>query len=116
MSSANAHTLPTLAQILATCEYLQLSEKNRIICKLTGHEMPARADIVHKFINGEKFKKALEWYSYDFSHYFPYIIENDKENGKKKLFCTLTKQVLNRIPAEVAKHTNGKRFKRRVSP
>lgn len=104
--------IPTLAQSLASCQHLELSEKNRIVCKLTGHEMPARADVVHKYITGDKFKKALEWYSHDFSQYLPYIIEYNKEKGKNKLFCTLTKQVLNRIPAEIAKHTNGKRFKR----
>ena len=103
-------TIPTLAQILADCKHLKLTEGNKIICSLTSHEMPARADVVYKYVNGEKFKKALEWYSCDFSQYLPYIVEHNE--GKNKLFCTLTKQILNRIPREVEKHVNGKRFKR----
>lgn len=72
--------------------------------------MPARADIVFGHVQGNKYKKALDWYSHDFSQYKPYIIENERNN--KQLFCQVTKTVLNKIPAEVLKHMNGKKFLR----
>lgn len=72
--------------------------------------MPARADIVFAHLSGKKFKKELEWYSYNFDEFLPFIVPH-KEN-KKLLVCTLTSEKLNRIPEQVKKHMNGKRFLR----
>ena len=72
--------------------------------------MSARADVVQAHINGKKFKKALEWYNFDYSVFLPHIVE-DKRNDKR-LYCKVTKQRLNKIPDEVKKHMQGKRFKR----
>jgi hypothetical protein len=102
--------MASLAHLLAEHSYLKLQANNKILCDVTGHEMSARADVVQSYINGKKFKKELEWYKHDYSQYLPYIVE-DKENPKK-LFCKLTKQTLNKIPEEVKKHMEGRRFKR----
>lgn len=74
------------------------------------HEMPPDAKCIVTHINGKKFKKALEWYSYDYSQFEPHIIGHKRD--EKKLFCVLTKQTLNKIPEEVQKHVSGKRFLR----
>ena len=100
----------SLAHLLGENNFLKLLPSNKILCDVTGHEMSARFDVVNAHINGKKFKKAFEWYSYDFSEFEPYIIKN-KEN-EKYLYCTITNQSLNRIPDEVKKHINGKRFLR----
>ncbi len=71
--------------------------------------MSARADVVHFYINGKKFKKDTQWYSYDFSTFLPYIVV-DKDD--KFMRCTLTQQKLNKIPDEINKHMNGKKFLR----
>ncbi len=65
---------------------------------------------IHSHVNGKKFKKAIEWYNHDYSQYMPFIVAHKSDN--KKLFCTLTKQTLNKIPEEVQKHWEGKRFQR----
>lgn len=98
----------SLADLLQQNDFLSLLPTNRILCKVTGHEMPARADAVAAHIQGKKFKKALEWYKHDFSEYLPHIVPHKR--NPKKMFCLLTRQALNRIPEEVKRHCEGKRF------
>ncbi|DBA01926.1 TPA: hypothetical protein N0F65_005115 [Lagenidium giganteum] len=98
-------------------EFLQVVEtgegddkKIRIKCDLTQHEMLPRKDVVETHLNSKKFKKAKEWYCYDYSQYEPYIVAHRRK--PKCLYCNVTDKVLNRIPAEVEKHVKGKRFLR----
>lgn len=72
--------------------------------------MPVRFDVVHDYLNSKSFKKAHEWYSFDFSIFSPHIVQD--KNNEKRLFCKLSKKSLNKIPEEVHNHVNGKRFKR----
>lgn len=65
---------------------------------------------VQSHVNGKKYKKALEWYRHDFSVYEPLIIQH--KSKPHKLFCTLTQGELNKIPDQVKKHAEGKRFQR----
>ena len=103
---------PSLAGLLQEHPYLSLTANNRIRCSLTNHEMPPRVDAVLSHINGKKFKKAKEWYSYNYDEFLPHIVP-DRDN-KLKLHCKLTGQTLNKIPDEVRKHVNGKKFLRLV--
>lgn len=101
----------SLADLLAkNTDYLTLTANNKVRCSLTEHEMPCNADVVFSYMNGKKFKKAKEWYSYDYSEFLPHIVP-DKRNAHK-LFCRLTKQSLNKIPDEVRKHIAGKKYLR----
>ncbi len=75
--------------------------------------MSARADVVYHYVNGKKFKKDTQWYSYDFTQFLPYIVP---DKGSEKHFrCLLTQQKLNKIPEEIKKHMNGKKFLRSES-
>lgn len=103
-------TMASLGQLLGENKFLKLQANNKILCDVTGHEMSARGDVVQAYINGKKFKKELEWYKHDYSEFLPYIVED--KNNSKKLYCKLTRQTLNKIPEEVRKHMQGKRFKR----
>jgi hypothetical protein len=102
--------MASLGQLLSDNKFLKLQPSNKILCDVTGHEMSARGDVVQAYINGKKFKKQLEWYKHDYSEFLPHIVE-DKENPKQ-LYCKITKQTLNKIPDEVRKHMQGKRFLR----
>jgi hypothetical protein len=102
--------MATLGQLLGEHTYLKLQPSNKILCSVTQHEMPARADVVLAHINGKKFKKALEWYNFDYSQFLPHIVEDRKDS--KKLFCKLSRHSINKIPDEVKKHMAGKRFQR----
>ena len=72
--------------------------------------MPPNAAVVLAYLNGKKFKKAKEWYTYDYSEFLPHIVPDKRDS--RKLYCRLTKHGLNKIPDEVKKHVNGKRFLR----
>ena len=86
------------------------SSDNRIVCKYSGYEMVARADIVSAYLYGAKFRKNRDWYSFDYSTFLPWIVED--KNSDKRLYCKLTKNVLNKIPEKVRQHVNGKKFRR----
>lgn len=91
-------------------DILTLTDKNRIRCSVTGHEMPPNFDVITAHLNGKDFKKKKEWYNADYSPYLPYIVPH--KDSDKMLYCTLTGISLNKIPNEVQKHVNGKKFKR----
>lgn len=98
----------SVAELLASNSNLELLPNNKILCKVTGHELPVKYETILSHISSKKYKKYLEWYNHDYSSYLPYIVENKK--SKFKLFCTVTRQSLNKIPSEVEKHVKGKRF------
>lgn len=73
--------------------------------------MPADHGTVQNYLKtSHRLKKMKEWYTHDYSKYLPYIVDHKRDT--KKLFCRLTKTKLNKIPQEVEKHWNGKRFQR----
>lgn len=100
----------SLSDILLANAFLSLTVENKILCSVTKHEMPPKAEIVLGHINGKKFKKTLEWYQYDYREFEPYIV-TDRQNSSK-LHCKLTGQTLNKIPEEVRKHIKGKKYLR----
>jgi hypothetical protein len=69
---------------------------------------PPRADIVQQYLSSTALRKAREWGSFDYTVYRPYIVPHKED--QKKLFCTLTKEVLHKIPEKIKNHVNGKRF------
>jgi hypothetical protein len=102
--------MTSLAGLLSKNSNLSLLPNNRIKCSITQHEMPARFDAVDQYLKGSQFRKAVEWYSFDFTKYAPEIVPHKDDN--KFLFCTITKTKLNKIPKEIEKHIQGRRFKR----
>lgn len=100
----------SVAELLQQYPQLSLQPNNKIRCSLTKHEMKPNAKEIQQYIQGEKFKKAMEWYTYDYTKFLPEIVPH--KSNPHKLYCTITKQELNKIPKEVEKHIQGKRFLR----
>lgn len=92
-------------------DVLTVTPSNRVQCLLTGHEMPLNTIAIQQHLSSNKFKKAQEWYSKDYSIYLPYLVPH-KSGDSRKLFCILTRTTLNKIPKEIKKHVEGKKFKR----
>jgi hypothetical protein len=86
----------SLAQMLSANTSLELLPSNKIRCKITGHEMPPRADVIAQYLGSKRFVKAKNWYTVDYSEYLPHIIP--AKDDSKRLYCRLTKKTLNRIP------------------
>lgn len=84
--------------------------KEKIVCKLTQHEMESKVDVVEQYIHSKKFKKELEWYTFDYSKYQPFIVEH--KSNRKRLYCNVTNTILNKIPTQIERHVNGRKFKR----
>jgi hypothetical protein len=104
-------SIPSLAELLDTHQsYITLTTTNKIKCSVSGHEMPPRSDVVNSYINSSKFQKLIKWYSFNFDIFLPYIVQDKKAN--QKMHCKLTNQSLNKIPDEIKKHMNGKKFLR----
>ena len=100
----------SVASLLEENKNLSLNAKNKIVCSITGHEMPPKADIIISYLSSKKLQKKRDWYFIDFSHLLPHIAENQKNS--KLLFCHLTKKSLSKNPDQILKHIGGKKFQR----
>ena len=58
-------------------------------------------------LKSKSYRKAT-WYAADYSDYLPWITPHRR--NPLKLYCTLTRKELNKIPNEVSKHVRGKKF------
>ncbi|XP_025114086.1 surfeit locus protein 2-like isoform X2 [Pomacea canaliculata] len=87
-------------------------ESHKVCCCLTGHEMPARKDVILSFVQGKKFLRAQQEREYDYDAHKPHLVPSDKKGHKNKLFCMLTFRHVTRNPVDVERHVTGKRYRR----
>jgi len=99
----------TVAALVASHGQLSFLPSGKVLCACTKHEMPPDLAAARKHISSRKYRKAFD-YAADYSHLLPHIIPHLKD--ERKLFCTLTRKALNKVPRQLADHAAGKRFKR----
>ena len=106
---------PDVKSLIAQHAFLSLNERGKVHCSVTAHDLPPRVDAILAHLSGKTFKKAQAWYDpmKDISKYAPWIVPH--KSDPKKLYCRLTSQTLNRIPAEVEAHMAGRRFRNRLA-
>jgi len=105
----------TVESLIKTNKFLSIITTEygeKVQCSLTKQEMPVRIDVVQKHLNSKKLERTRKgWYDDNWvEKYAPYIIPHISK--EKRLFCKITKQILNSNPEVVEKHVQGKRYKR----
>ena len=87
----------------------KLTPTNKVRSRITGHEMSVSLDVILAYFHSKKYQKAVEWHAFDVDKY-DYIIPH--KSDKNKMWCQLTNQPLNKIPEQIVKHVQGKKFVR----
>jgi len=96
-----------------------LTERNKVLCKLTKHELPYKATAIQTYIDGKKFqyylgkvKKPAKLLKMDtqYSEYF-----RESKRSSSRLYCTLTKKEINKLPHEIELYITGYKFLKAVA-
>lgn len=90
-------------------EEFELTESNRVRSLITNHELPLSVEEIKKYCNSKKYKMAKEWHEFNVEKYI-YIVPH--KTNKNKMWCQLSHKSLNKIPSQVLKHVEGKKFLR----
>ncbi|XP_053551897.1 surfeit locus protein 2 [Bombina bombina] len=103
--------LGEMQELLLQHPSLQLIEGNKVRCALTGHELPCRLPELQSFISGKKYKRLTKvTSSFNYNSYKPHIVPSTKT--PHQMFCKLTLRHINKIPEEVLRHVQGKRYQK----
>jgi len=95
-----------------------LTDRNKILCKLTKHELPVNATTLQTYIDGKKFQSFLKKVKRPRviekidNKYKEYFIPSKK--SPSRLFCTLTKKEINKLPHEIERYITGYKFLKAV--
>ncbi len=96
-------------------EYLELINTtygDKVRCKLNGHDMKPDPTTIEKFLGSKSFIRAKEeWFQDSWVEDFPFLKPSKKNS--KKLYCTLTKRLINKIKSEAEAHCSGRKFQRK---
>ncbi|KAJ7987301.1 hypothetical protein DPEC_G00337310 [Dallia pectoralis] len=91
--------------------FLELTnDGKKIKCTLNGHDFPCNLTELQNFTKGKKYQKLSSSANFNYSQYEPHIVPSSKQPNH--LFCKLTLRHINRLPHQVLKHVNGKRFQK----
>merc|ERR1712227_775442 len=108
-------TCNDLEDILNNVQSLSLNkETNKVVCSLSGHEMPPKIDAVQSYLTGKRYAKLKKQKDFDddFAKYKEHIIPSEHKRCKHQFFCKLTLRHMNPDPDHIKKHINGKRFQK----
>ncbi|KAL9988378.1 hypothetical protein ACROYT_G002816 [Oculina patagonica] len=85
--------------------------REKVKCKLTGHELPARLSELENYIKGKKYQRLIKEVpdkSPGYKEYKEFLVPS--ENNRNQLYCQLTKKYINNAPHHIQRHITGKRF------
>ena len=88
----------------------ELLPSGKVRCTSTGHEMPARLEVISQYWAGSKYASAKARATYDFAQHEPWIVAH--KQASHLLYCTLTRQPLSKLPKAIEGHVQGKRYQR----
>ncbi|KAM9438481.1 surfeit locus protein 2-like isoform 1-T2 [Salvelinus alpinus] len=82
----------------------------KIKCTLNGHDCPCNLTELQNFTKGKKYQKLSSTAEFNYGQYEPHVVPSSKQPNH--LFCKLTLRHINRLPHQVLRHVNGKRFQK----
>merc|ERR1712150_397372 len=95
-----------------------MSDRNKVLCLLTKHELALSVKALESYINGKKFQLLLKKVKKPEvvlridDRYKEYFVPSRKSTSR--LFCTLTKKEINKLPHEIEKYITGYKFMKAV--
>merc|ERR1712224_424351 len=95
-----------------------LTDRNKVLCKLTKHELALTTKALQSYIDGKRFQMLLkkvkkpELVLKIDNKYKEFFIPSKKSSSR--LFCTLTKKEINKLPHEIEKYITGYKFMKAV--
>jgi hypothetical protein len=114
--NSSLQSVASMSQAKTVAEFLglyknefKLTSTNKVRSKITKHEMSVSIDVINSYFNSKKYAMAKEWHAFNAEQY-DYIIPH--KSDKNKMWCQLTNGPLNKIPAQILKHVQGKKFMR----
>ncbi|XP_016042902.1 surfeit locus protein 2 [Erinaceus europaeus] len=84
---------------------------SKVRCSLTGHELPCRLSELQVYTRGKKYQRLVGVTPvFDYDQFEPHIVPSTK--NPHQLFCKLTLRHINKAPAHVLRHAQGRRYQR----
>lgn len=99
-----------IASLLSAYSSLTLTDTGKVQCRLSGHEMPPKAEAIRAYIDGSAYRRAESRSRVDLESLLPYIIPS--RTSSHKLYCKLTQREINFLADEVTAHMTGAKFLR----
>jgi len=107
----------SLKKFLAEHRHFELytddQNREKVKCKLTGHELPARLSDLENYTKGKKYQRLMKDVpdkSPGFEEFKEFLVPSEK--NRNQLYCQLTKKYINNAPHHIQRHVTGKRFTR----
>ncbi|XP_049629671.1 surfeit locus protein 2 [Suncus etruscus] len=86
-------------------------DTGKVRCELTGHELPCRLPELQVYTRGKKYQRLAGTNpAFDYAQFEPHIVPSTK--NPHQLFCKLTLRHINKSPAHVLRHSQGRRYQR----
>ncbi|KAJ7339425.1 Surfeit locus protein 2 [Desmophyllum pertusum] len=86
--------------------------REKVRCKLTGHELLPRLLDLENYIKGKKYQRVIKEVpdkSPGYEEYKEFLVPSQKPK-RNQLYCQLTKKYINNAPHHIQRHVTGKRF------
>jgi hypothetical protein len=99
-----------VASLLSAYSSLTITDTGKVQCRLSGHEMPAKAEAIRTYLDGSAYRRAESRSRVDLDALLPYIVPS--RTSPHKLFCKLTQREINYLADEVTAHMTGAKFLR----
>ena len=95
-----------------------LPERNKVICILTNHELPCSASAIEKYIQGKRYQRLSSKLKLQTKEVSPLYMKYKEffvpsKKNSSRLYCTLTKKEVNKLPHEIEKYVTGYKFQKK---